>query len=187
MRIDMNNIKKELEALVDEDYREFNKKLSPEITRPMLGIRIPQLRNLAKKLINQNSIQDLLENINDNYFEEIVLQGLVIAYSKLSFEEKIPFIKEFLPKIDGWAITDTFIPTLKIKTNELKLAWDFILPYTKSDKEFEVRFAVIMMLDYFLIDDYVDKVIKILDKINHDGYYVKMAVAWCLAEIRLYL
>ena len=64
----------------------------------------------------------------------------------------------------------------------MEKVWKFILPYTKSKKEFEVRFAVIMMLDYFIIEDYIDKVIEILDKINNDGYYVKMGVAWCLAE-----
>ena len=40
-----------------------------------------------------------------------------------------------------------------------------------------------MLLDYFIFDEYIEKVINILDKINHEGYYVKMAVAWCLAEI----
>ena len=57
------------------------------------------------------------------------------------------------------------------------------MPYAKSNKEFEIRFSVISMLDYFLIDEYVDEVIKILDSINNDGYYTKMGVAWTLAEI----
>lgn len=101
----------------------------------------------------------------------------------MSFEEKIPYIEKYVPKIDSWAISDTFVPTLKIKEKDLKTAWKFIMPYTKSEKEFDVRFSVIMMLDYFITDEYVDKVIKALDKINHDGYYVKMAVAWTIAEI----
>ena len=66
---------------------------------------------------------------------------------------------------------------------DLEKVWDFILPYLESKKEFDVRFAVIMLLDYYIVDDYIDEVIQKLDKVNHDGYYVKMAVAWCLAEI----
>ena len=52
-----------------------------------------------------------------------------------------------------------------------------------SEKEFDVRFAVIMMLDYYLTEKYVDEVLEKLDQISHEGYYVKMAIAWCIAEI----
>ena len=39
------------------------------------------------------------------------------------------------------------------------------------------------MLDYYIREEYVNEVIKILDNIKHEGYYVKMAIAWTLAEI----
>ena len=92
-------------------------------------------------------------------------------------------IKQFVPKINNWLINDTFCPTIKIKNEDLQKVWEFILPYLKSENEFEVRFAIIMMLDNFIIDDYVDKVICKLDKVNNEGYYAKMAVAWTMAEI----
>ncbi len=179
----MFDIKKELLKLSNEDYKKFNEKLCPDTKRELLGIKVPELRNLAKKIVKQDDWEAWVKDASDEYFEEALLQGLVIAYSPLKFKDKIPFIKNFVPKIDSWAISDTFVPTLKLKKNELNLAFDFITPYFSSNKEFEVRFAVIMLLDYYIIDEYVDRVIKILDKINHEGYYVKMAVAWCLAEI----
>ena len=77
----------------------------------------------------------------------------------------------------------TVIPTLKVKEKDLDLVWKFIIPYTKSKEEFEIRFAVIMMLDYFINDEYVDKVIETIDKIKTDKYYAQMAMAWTLAEI----
>ena len=40
-----------------------------------------------------------------------------------------------------------------------------------------------MMLDYFIIDEYIDEVIKILDSIKSDKYYAQMAIAWTMAEI----
>ena len=92
-------------------------------------------------------------------------------------------MKEFIPKMDSWAMTDTFAPTLKVKDKDLENYWNFIIPFTKSDKEFEVRFAIISMLDYYIREEYVNEVIKILDNIKHEGYYVKMAIAWTLAEI----
>ena len=166
-----------------EKYKEFNKGLCPDTNKEMLGIRIPILRKLAQKIVKENDWVEFVKNENTLYFEEVLLQGLIIGYSKLKLEEKFEYIKLFVPRIDSWAINDTFVPTLKIKENDLEKYWNFILPYVKSDKEFEIRFAVISMLDYFIIYEYVDKVIDILNNINHDGYYVKMGVAWTLAEI----
>ena len=123
------------------------------------------------------------ENMDIQYMEERLLEGLVIAYSKIDLDQKLKYISQFVPKINNWAICDTFCPTIKIKEEELKKVWNFIIPYLKSENEFEVRFAVIMMLDNFLVDEYVDKVIEKLDKVKNDGYYAKMGIAWTMAEI----
>ena len=174
------DIKNKLLQMQDEDYKNFNKKICPDTKYKMLGIKMPKLRELAKELSKQNYNVDEIDN---EYFEEVIVQGLTIAYSKEDIEEKLKLIKQFVPKIDSWAICDTFCPTLKIKEKDKQTVWNFILPYLKSKKEFEVRFAVIMMLDYFIVDEYVDNVIENLDKVKNDGYYAKMAVAWTLAEI----
>lgn len=179
----IQKIRQELENLVDEEYAKFNKKLCPDTNKKMLGIRVPALRKLAQKIAKQENWKDFLKQADDNCFEEVLLQGLVIGYAKLEIDEKLQYIKWFVPKIDSWAISDTFCPTLKIKEKDLEKVWDFILPYLNSKKEFDVRFAVIMMLDYYITDEYVDQVLEKLDAISHEGYYVKMAVAWCMAEI----
>ena len=180
----MESIVERLINLKDEKYKEFNLKLCPDTNKEMLGIRIPILRKLAKEIIKENiDWEDFVNNKSPKYFEEVILQGLIIAYSKKDFKEKLKYIKNHVPKIDSWAINDTFVPTLKIKKENLEEYWNFILPYTKSTKEFEIRFAVISMLDYFIIDEYVDEVLKQLNNISHEGYYVKMGVAWTLAEI----
>lgn len=178
-----NPIKQELQNLVDEDYAKFNKKLCPDTKKKMLGIRVPLLRKLAQKIVKEYDWKAFLNQADDNYFEEVLLQGFVIAYAKMEIDEKLNYIKWFVPKIDSWAISDTFCPTLKIKPKDLPKVWDFILRYLDSNEEFDVRFAVIMMLDYYLTDEYVDQVLKKLDQVSHEGYYVKMAVAWCMAEI----
>ncbi|MGN1310624.1 MAG: DNA alkylation repair protein [Clostridia bacterium] len=178
----MEKIRDKLLELQDEKYREFNKKLCPDTNLEILGIRIPILRNLAKELVKEG-YRVYLDNIENIYFEEVLLEGFIIGYSKVNIDKKLELIKHFVPKIDSWEISDTFCPTLKIKEKDKEKVWKFILPYLKSDKEFEVRFAVIMMLDYYIVDEYVDKVILELDKIENNGYYAKMAVAWTLAEI----
>lgn len=179
----IKEIRKALIELKDDKYKEFNSKLCPDTNKEMLGIRIPNLRKLAQKITKENNWKEFVINNDTKYFEEVLLQGLIIGYSKIELNEKLEYIKIFVPRIDSWAINDTFVPTLKIKSRDLDEYWNFILKYTKSEKEFEIRFAVISMLDYFIIDEYVDKVIEILNNITHEGYYVKMGVAWTLAEI----
>ena len=177
------DLKKEIEKLEDVQYKKFNKNICKDTKYEMIGARVPQLRVLAKEIITREDWQNYISYEGIKYFEEIFVKGLIIAYSKISFEEKKKYIKEYISYIDSWALTDSFCPTLKIKQNELEDVWKFISLFLDSEKEFEVRFSVIMMLNYFIIDEYVDRVIERLNEINHSGYYVKMGVAWCLAEI----
>ena len=179
----VEDIRKELKVLSEPEYAKFNKKLCPDTKKEVLGIRIPKLRALAKEILKEEGWKDFIEKADINCFEETILKGLIIAYLKIDLKEKLQLVEEFIPNMDSWAITDTFCPTLKIKTKELEEVWNFILPYTKSDKEFEVRFSIIMMLDYYITEEYVDKVIKTIDIIENSAYYVQMAKAWVIAEI----
>lgn len=179
----MINIKEELLKLEDIKYKEFNKNLCPDSKRKMIGIRIPILREFAKQILKEYSLDDIIKNIDTEYFEEVIVRGFCIGITKMDIKDKLKYIDEFVPLIDSWAISDSFVPSLKIKEKDLEVVLKYIQKYLKSDKEFDIRFAVIMYLDYFITDKYVDKVIEDLNNISHEGYYVKMGVAWCLCEI----
>lgn len=181
----MEQIVERLKELADLKYKEFNQKLCPDSNYTFFGIRIPVLRDFAKKLLKEDEVlcRNFILNKNVIYFEEVMLQGLLIGYLKCDIKEKEKLISQYISRVDSWALTDSFVPTLKIKNKDLEEYWGYILKYINSDKEFEVRFSVVSMLDYYITDEYVEKVISILDNIKHDGYYVKMAVAWTLAEI----
>lgn len=183
----IDEIRKELLEYEDLEYAKFNRKLCPDTKKEIIGIRISTLRKIAKDFVKSKDAKKYLDEVlnsdDDKYFEEVIFQGLIIGYSKIEIDEKLSYIEKFIPKIDSWAISDTFIPTLKIKEKDLEKVWNFILPYTKSKEEFEVRFAVIMMLDYYMNELYVDKVIKVIDSIRNDKYYAEMAMAWTIAEI----
>ena len=179
----IKEVRKELKSMANPKYVEFSKKITTDTNKKMTGVRVPELRKIAQKIAKQNDWKEFIKQVNENSFEEVMLQGFVIGYAKIDIDEKFEYIKKFVPQIDSWSICDTFCPTLKIKQNDLEKVWKFILPYLDSNEEFEVRFAVVMMLDYYIIDNYVDLVVQKLDKVSHTGYYVQMAVAWCLAEI----
>ena len=166
-------IRKKLKELSEPEYAKFNKKLCPDTKKQVLGIRIPKLRTLAKEILKDEEWKEFIEKADINCFEETILKGLVIAYSKVDLKEKLILVKEFIPNMDSWAITDTFCPTLKIKSEDLEKVWSFILPYTKSDKEFEARFSIIMMLDYYITEEYIDKVIKVIDEIENNAEIIE--------------
>ena len=132
----MNSIKQELQNLIDSEYAKFNQKLCPDTKKKMLGIRVPVLRKLAQKIVKEYNWQEFLKQADDNYFEEVLLQGLVIGYAKIPIDEKLEYIKWFVPKIDSWAISDTFCPTLKIKPQDLPKVWEFIQSYLTQVKNF---------------------------------------------------
>ena len=169
-------MRKKLLELQDEKYREFNSKLLPNINN-ILGVRVPDLRKLAKELA-QNDWQNYKDDL---YYEEIMLQGLVIGYAKIDADKKLQLLREFIPKIDNWGTCDIVCSNLKFINQNKEMVWDFIQPYLNSKNEFDVRFSIVILLNYFIDDKYIDKILKILDKIKHDGYYAKMAVAWALS------
>ncbi|MEL7656157.1 MAG: DNA alkylation repair protein [Bacillota bacterium] len=163
----------------EEEYKKFQSSLIPGEDR-LLGVRLPYLRELAKEIAKEDW-REYLKTAEDEYYEEIMLQGLVIGYAKAAPEEILEFTARFISKINNWGVCDSFCTGLKIAKKHPKLVWDFIQPYLRSEKEFEIRFAVIMMLAHFITDEYIDEVIFCLDKIRHEGYYVKMGVAWAVS------
>jgi 3-methyladenine DNA glycosylase AlkD len=90
-------------------------------------------------------------------------------------------LENFIPSITNWAVCDCLCSSLKSAKQHLPETWEFLQPYLQSSEEFPLRFAVVMLLDYFLTAEYIDQVLEILQSIRHEGYYVNMAVAWALS------
>lgn len=168
-----------LEALADEPYRKIQNRIVPGVEN-ILGVRVPKLRNLAKQLARQDWRSYLLE-AQDTSYEEIMLQGLVIGYAKTEQEEAFRLIADFVPKINNWAVCDVCCSSFRTAAKDRNKLLSFLQPYLQSESEFELRFAVIMLMDFLVTDAYIDTLLKIYDGIRHDGYYVKMAVAWALS------
>lgn len=173
-------IKEELKSLQDKKYKEFHSKLCPG-TNNIIGIRIPVLREYAKTLLKEKDFKTLINNIDNEYYEEIMLQGMLIGLVKKDFNEIKPYIENFIPKINNWAICDTFCAGLKITKKYKEEMWNLINKYVTSDQEFYIRFAVVMILDYYIEEEYIEADFKIFNNIKSDKYYVQMAVAWAIS------
>ena len=175
----MENLREKLYKLSDEKYKKFHSALCPNVDN-IIGVRIPKLREIAKEIAKENPIE-FLEKYNCEFYEEKMVYGLVIGYMKAEFEERLKYIDKFVPMIDNWAICDSCCATYKFTKKNLEEMFGYLQKYINSQDEFEVRFAVIMLMDYYITDEYIDKVFKIYNNINLDKYYVKMAIAWAIS------
>lgn len=175
----MEDIIKKLQDLSDEKYKKFHSALCPNVDN-IIGVRIPLLRKIAKD-ISKEKPQDFLKTIDDRYYETVMLYGLVIGYMDSPLKEKMRYLDIFVPKIDNWAICDCCTATFKFTNKNQEEMFEYIQKYLNSNREFELRFAIIMMMDYYLTDKYIDSVFENINQIHNDGYYVKMGVAWLIS------
>ena len=179
----IEEITAKLYDLTEEDFRVFNSKLLPGVTR-ILGVCLPAMRKLAKKTAKgdfRSYLEEAHEKITaDSIHEEIMMQGLVIGYAKMERDEYRKYLDEFVPKISNWSVCDSCVNGFKFMRNDPEYWFDYLKIYRDSKEEFELRFMIAAMMNHFVDEDHIDEILSICNEIHHDGYYVKMAVAWTL-------
>lgn len=171
-----------LEDLADTDYREFSARLLPA-GEHVLGVRLPALRRLAKRIAAAPDIERFLDRETTGTFEGDMLKGMVIGYAPCPLEERLRRIRAFVPSIRNWSVCDSFCAGLKFANSCKGPVWEFLLPYFSSEREYDIRFACVMMLDYFNDADRLPENLRILDGLGNKPYYAMMAVAWALSML----
>jgi len=171
----MTELQKELFSLADEEYADFQARLLPTLKREqIIGVRIPELRKFASK----HEIADFLHKLPHVYYDENILHGIYI--SKINDSKTcICEIERFLPYIDNWAVNDTIKPKC-FKKDKANLM-DKICQWVNSDREFTCRFAILMLMSYYLDEDFQKEYLEIPLRAKNQEYYVKMMVAWFYA------
>ena len=172
-------IQKELFSLQDKKYMKFLSKLTPNVPEDtIIGVRIPEIRKLAKKLVKNNEYEDFLKELPHKYYDENLLHGAIISESK-DFKNSIELLDNFLPFIDNWAVCDTISP--KIFKKHKKELIEKIKEWSQSDKTYTCRFGVEMLMTHFLDEDFKKEYLEMVANIHSEKYYVKMVVAWFFA------
>ena len=172
-------IQKELFSLQDKEYMKFLSKLTPNVSEDtIIGVRIPEIRKLAKKLVKNNEYEDFLKELPHKYYDENLLHGAIISESK-DFEKCIKLLDNFLPFVDNWAVCDTISP--KIFKKYKKELIEKIKVWSQSDKTYTCRFGVEMLMTHFLDEDFKKEYLEMVADIHSEEYYVKMVVAWFFA------
>ena len=177
-----NQIIAQLNALSqgNESYAAFNQRIV-NTKMPVIGVRVSDLRRLARRLEPGTSAADIskLLTVKNESFDYVLLCGLLITHARLEDQTTIDLTKQYLPHVDSWAHIDIFVEKKRRFAGDIW--WDFALECLQSEAEFTVRYGVISLMTNFLDEAHIDQVFAVLRNVKHDGYYVKMALAWLYA------
>lgn len=172
-------VTEKLISLSDEKNADFVSKLTPTVDREkILGVRTPILRKLAKNLYNTEEAENFLASTPHYYLEENTLHLFLLGLEK-NFEKAIKQVDEFLPFVDNWATCDGFSSTVFKKSAD-KLS-PYIDKWMSSNKTYTVRFGVLMLMKYYLDENFTEEVLEKVSSIKSNEYYVNMMIAWFFA------
>lgn len=172
-------IKTTLFQLQDEPYRDFQGKLIPTVDPDaIIGVRTPQLRKLAKQMAKRDDISEFLALLPHSYFDENQLHAFIISETK-DFSRCMDEVCRFLPFIDNWATCDQLSPKIFKKHRQELLT--YIREWMVSDQTYTVRFAIGMLMQHFLDEDFDRTYLEYVADVRSDEYYINMMIAWYFA------
>jgi 3-methyladenine DNA glycosylase AlkD len=179
-------MKKILNLLIkysEEDYKIFNSSLIPNVDKnSFLGVRIPNIRKIAKQLsLDEKNL--FLSEIHHEYFEENILHAILI--NEISdFDKCICELDKFLPYVNNWSVCDTL--KCDVLCFDMNRFYKYIVSCIKSNYVYKVRFAFVMMLKHFIKSDYFFKCNELALNYNFDDYYINMSIAWYFSYALIY-
>lgn len=174
-----DDIRKELRKLQDTGYRDMQVTIIPSVSADsIIGVRTPALRQLAKEFSKHEDVSLFLEELPHKYFEENQLHAFILSGMK-DAESCIELVDAFLPYVDNWATCDQMSP--KIFKKNKKLLLEYVDKWIRSDHTYVKRFAIGMLMEHFLDEDFKTSYLTRVSKIRSDEYYVNMMTAWYFA------
>ncbi|MBQ1238073.1 MAG: DNA alkylation repair protein [Oscillospiraceae bacterium] len=174
------NLLEQMHILADADYRLFQIRLMPSVDAGrVLGVRMPDLRDLAKKQKNSPQKTDFLLDLPHFFYEENNLHGLFIN-EMTDFDQAIAALDAFLPYVDNWSTCDLLRP--KPFAKHKKELLPHLFRWMDSTHPYTVRFGIEMLMVHYLEDSFDrNHLLRAADCALSEHYYVKMMVAWYFA------
>lgn len=169
--------------LKTEKHKLFMEKIIPGADN-IIGVPSEEIRKISK-IIYKDDWKLFLDNFynrDNKSYERSILQGMIIGLNTKNLEESIYEIKRYVPYIDNWALCDSFCSSLKIVKKNKIAFFNLIEEYLKSHETYDIRFAIVLLLDYYIDIEYIDKSFDIFEKIDTDEYYIEMAIAWAISK-----
>ena len=166
-------------SVKDDQYKEFQAKLVPNIpAETILGVRTPQMREIAKKIAAGPERDAFLKSLPHKYYEENLIHFFVLSLMK-DFDECVRAVEEFLPYVDCWPVSDQATPKPFRKNHEKLLP--YIRKWIDSDHVYTARFGMRMLMNEFLGEDFKEEYLAWIADKKGDDYYLQMMQAWYFA------
>ena len=163
----------------DLKYRDFTSPLIPNVAKEnMLGVRLPNIKKLAKELYKSEEYINFINMLPHTYFEEYHLHSYIVSEIK-DFDIFICEIEKLLPYIDNWSVCDSLRPKCFVKNKGKALI--YIKKWLESEHVYTQRFAIEMLMVHFLNEDFKAEYLELVSKVQGEDYYLKMMVAWYFA------
>lgn len=173
------DLHEKLYSLQDLKYRDMQIKIIPTIDpESVIGVRTPELKNIAKDILKEGDYRGFLEELPHKYFEENQFHAFIISGIK-DPNECMEELEKFLPYVDNWATCDQMSPKIFKKHKDMLL--EHIKEWIDSEKTYTVRFGVGMLMKHFLDDDFDPLYPELVAKLRSEEYYVNMMIAWYFA------
>jgi len=174
----VDKLRERLFSMQDLKYKKFHSKLMPTVNEnKIIGVRIPDLRKFAKET-DINDVENFMKSLPHKYYEEDNFHGFMIEKIN-DFDTCIKELEFFLPYIDNWATCDLVTPKVfKKYPDKLILR---IEKWLSSSHTYTVRYAIRMLMNFYLDENFCDVYMEMVSEIKSDEYYVKMMIAWYFA------
>ena len=174
-----SEIRKNLKENADLKYREMQKTIIPTADPDsIIGVRTPELRKMAKALAKRDDIDEFLSDLPHKTFDENQLHAFVLSEMK-DYDACMEKLNAFLPYVDNWATCDQMSPKIFKKHKDELLKQ--IKVWLKSKETYTIRFAIGMLMEHFLDEDFDPAYPKMVSMIRSEEYYINMMIAWYFA------
>ena len=175
----MKAVEELLFELRDTEYAAFQAKLTPSVDKELfIGVRVPEVRKLAKQLKNDPIAAEFLRELPHKYYDENMLHALLLSEIR-DYGRAVEETERFLPYVDNWAVCDIMSPKV-FRKHKAELL-EKIREWAHSGETYTVRFGIEMLMSHYLDDDFKPEYLEIPAAVRSEEYYVNMMIAWFFA------
>lgn len=177
---DYNELRSQLASNADETYCEFAKKGIPS-ERPFIGVRIPIIREIVGR-VPKDKIQKFIE-VEPIAIEEVLARGMLIC--RLPYVDMLKEFDSQIGHIDNWCSCDIFCSGVSklIKKHREEFLDEKVEGLLSSDSEFSVRVGLVLLKSSYVNEEYLNVIFDRVEMLaKREEYYVRMAIAWLVAE-----
>lgn len=175
----MKTVEELLFGLRDPEYAAFQAKLTPSVDKELfIGVRVPEVRKLAKQLNNDPIASEFIQELPHKYYDENMLHALLVSEIK-NYDKSVEETERFLPYVDNWAVCDIMSPKV-FKKHKTELLGK-IREWANSRETYAIRFGIEMLMSHYLDDDFKPEYLEIPADVRSEEYYVNMMIAWFFA------